>query len=50
MRGAYLIERILVKHPPPQAALCAGGAKPKFTEGDQLRWDLLSQGLGLFLK
>ena len=35
---------------PPRLHCHAGGARPTFTEGGQLRWDLLSQGRGLFLK
>ena len=35
---------------PPRRHCHAGGARPTFTEGNPLRWDLLSQGRGLFLK
>ena len=42
---------VFIKHSSPPRRHChAGGARPTFTEGNPLRWDLLSQGRGLFLK
>jgi len=44
---------VFIKHSSPPRRHChTGGARPTFTEGNPgpLRWDLLSQGRGLFLK
>ena len=43
--------KVFIQHSSPPRRHChAGGARPTFTEGNPLRWDLLSQGRGLFLK
>ena len=47
----YPMERCLLNIPPPLGATAMQGAPdPRSRREEPLRWDLLSQGRGLFLK
>ncbi len=51
MPSTMPMERCLLNIPPPLVATVIQGAPdPRSRRGNPLRWDLLSQGRGLFLK